>query len=304
MASWLFELWRTHQSDFWLNVLAGLPFALFDIIIITMLLPVTLRWWDERAWRRTRLNAIARLLQSYRYPLAGFKPLPAIDQYVDMAGVATIDRDRNARYYASHLSEILHGYLARADMEIQTALPILSPKMTQDILDFHYALKIYVEDLARFADNLADGYGSQYIQNHRARAVRGIFDVHASLHLEGTEALLSQTDDILLRYARLSVTYARDDADIFNLWIGGLLAPENFLQKIAAYSDRSMMHPEARPFRQEDVSNRWKAIQAMLEEHPPVVVHIHDNLLGRISGKRLSKMAKPLPPEMIGVIKC
>lgn len=141
--SWLWPLIASKQDDFILNVLAGVPFLIIDLVILTLLLPNAIRWWEELDWVGSRRAAMTHILDRYA------------DAHWKMTLVVPWDTEDRAREFATRhklLSEIaingskvVREIASRMDTEIQTALPILGPRISKELLDFHYSWRSFVD---------------------------------------------------------------------------------------------------------------------------------------------------------------
>jgi hypothetical protein len=137
---WIFALPWEHRDEFWVNILAGIPYLFFDLVIITMLLPVTIQWWEERRWRDTRVAAMNRVLEAYRLFTIRFT-----DPIRSLAEKMAADPDRAAGWDKELLEladELEHRHLlaqGNTERELQTALSVLGPVYSKVILDFHYS---------------------------------------------------------------------------------------------------------------------------------------------------------------------
>jgi len=148
---WFLSLPFEHPSDFWLNVLAGLPFLVFDVIIITLLLPRTIEWWQERSWQRTRLTAISHVLKSYS-DLLLLKDFPRVSEVVGAGG--KVEATSAIRAHLRQFVDRLQQGNRDLENELQAALPILGPHLTEELLTFHYAWKTYLHGSRALADML------------------------------------------------------------------------------------------------------------------------------------------------------
>lgn len=150
---WFLGLPFEHPEDFWLNVLAGVPFLLFDIVIITLLLPRTIEWLNARRWDLTRRRVLKHVLKAYQDHLR----LP------DFQSIVRHTEGKSPKEIFSFLhtqSEAFVRYTyttARAmETEIQTALPILDPDRSMALLEFHYQWKTYMKGLESFGRAMED----------------------------------------------------------------------------------------------------------------------------------------------------
>ncbi|RZJ45110.1 MAG: hypothetical protein EON87_08320 [Brevundimonas sp.] len=128
MFDWVPLLFRNNQDDFWLNVFAGVPFLLFEVVVITVSLPFALQWRDERHWLKTRLDAIQRLLGQYG----------AVDDRI--RELLEQDATEHGQVY-----DALKSHLERVESALQTALPILNPEMSREILQLHHDWSAFVD---------------------------------------------------------------------------------------------------------------------------------------------------------------
>lgn len=125
---WIWPLITHNQDDFWLNILAGLPFLLFDVLIIVLLLPAALRVSDEFNWRGTRQVAARHLLTRYEAFDRTFDDKPMLANGLFMLGATKTLADS-------------------MDQELQTVLPVMGPRMSQDFLMYHLSVKRLDADL-------------------------------------------------------------------------------------------------------------------------------------------------------------
>lgn len=149
MMNWIAKVANGDPTGFWINVLAGIPYFFFDIIIITMLLPITLQWWEERRWRTTRKKAINYLIRTYwtSYQLSGrtyklamsLADTPFTDEFF------TSERQAEIELLIKEWKELS----AKLELELQTALSILGPEISQELLDFHYAWREWLDALSQ-----------------------------------------------------------------------------------------------------------------------------------------------------------
>lgn len=140
MMGWIAEVANADKTGFWVNILAGIPYLFFDLLIITMLLPVTVRWWDERSWRATRLQAINHVLSRYVPPRFNQRQGRFIHELSDNA-IPPDERLAMVHAFLQEYAVTMQNHAAIMDVEIQSALPVLNPEMTQDLLQFHYRFK-------------------------------------------------------------------------------------------------------------------------------------------------------------------
>lgn len=138
--SWMWDLIVDKQPDFWLNIFAGIPFLIFDVIIITVLLPSTIQWWDERRWRETRLTAMAHVLSRYNDVSSDLSKLGGLQ------ALGTEFLPFN--FSQSDVMKPLAAHAEAMDLELQTALPIMGPEMSQDVLALHYKWKTFLRSFA------------------------------------------------------------------------------------------------------------------------------------------------------------
>lgn len=150
---WFLGLPFEKPEDFWLNVLAGVPFLLFDIVIITLLLPRTIEWLNARRWDRTRRRVLGHVLKAYRDSLVlrDFQAMGRRTQGMSAPQIRDFvhQQARNFIAYAQATARAM-------ETEIQTALPILDPERSMAILDFHYKWKTYMLGTELVVRNLED----------------------------------------------------------------------------------------------------------------------------------------------------
>jgi|GEM_PF-4152685 len=171
MFDWVPALISSKQDDFWLNVLAGIPFLAFEVVIITLFLPFVLQWSDERRWRGTRLVALKHVLDRYE------DIDESVSELLDVEG---------PEHSQVHMA--LKAHLARMDTALQTALPVLSPEMSHDILKFHYRWSAFVD---RFKSE-------EFKVSPSGESVSRIIVLGGSVN------------DLILEYRALQIRYARD----------------------------------------------------------------------------------------------
>jgi hypothetical protein len=174
-----------------LNILAGVPFAIFDLLIITLLLPKAIQWWDEKHWQGTRLRAANHLLRRYH----------DVDEELRRFIQAELNLGGDSKFAFNIVTQDLilktmRDHADAMDSELQTALPVLGPEMSQDMLALHYDWKKFVR---RFKD---DGWLST-----------SEFQTEDAIHT-AFRSLLYDATDIGIRHQALTVKYAADDLDI------------------------------------------------------------------------------------------
>lgn len=176
---WIFALPWADPEGFWLNVLAGVPFLVLDVVIITMLLPVTIQWWEERRWRETRLLAVRNVLNVFS------------DVSMVMDDIA--DGPVKSHTYVQ-LHKAMDALNETINDEIQTVLPVLSPDMARDVLGLRHQWK-----------------GLLTTVRHRRRHPWPLDWVEAELHLSG-----KIVRSLNVEYVRLRVLYASDKRGLPN----------------------------------------------------------------------------------------
>lgn len=285
MLGYAVDLIQAHQDDFWLNILAGVPFLFFDVIIITLLLPITLRWWDERAWRDTRLTAIQRLLEVYGNPLprkrnegASTDPLQVLDRQTDRS------HESWAVECLAALSRKLTDYTARIDAELQSALPILDAPLTKEVLGLHYRVKQQVDRSLGMAVYLTERFDYEFPANRlpfadpridttqlgyvRRELEEGSIAIGCAIQRLAVRCAPDADRLVLLRHSRPTMQ----------------LSACAELCAIAAYLDRTRAEPGAGQYGMTEASALYRAMVTRLEAEPPVALYavgLYDRIRGR-----------------------
>lgn len=189
--AWIAELISEGRNDLLLNIVASVPFLIFDLVIITTLLPTAIRWWDERQWRATRNTAINHLLHRYA------------DVDDNLRRLVEADR-RRKRNESSQFEIVTHELIIKAlddhatamDGELQTALPILGPEYSKDVLGLHYEWK-------------------QFLRRVRSNARFGQSEHQSAAGIEMSYVGLCQkASDLGILHHRLAIKYASDELDL------------------------------------------------------------------------------------------
>ncbi|HEV7227592.1 hypothetical protein [Brevundimonas sp.] len=174
---WLFQLVTSNPDDFWLNVVAGLPFLAADVLLLTLLLPWVIEKWTDRRWRPTRRVALGRIMLSY---------LKVLELGSRLQGVAILaldameDRsDKKADELAFALFKLCDAareHVARAENALQTVMPILGPDQVRLLLDHHIAWANAVNEFGDVADMIARGVltGDEILADAEASEIEGI----------------------------------------------------------------------------------------------------------------------------------
>lgn len=191
--AWIADLISEGRNDLLLNIVAGVPFLIFDLVIITTLLPTAIRWWDERQWRATRSTAINHLLHRYA------------DVDDSLRRFVEADRQRKSSNL-SQFGSVTHDLIMKElddhaiamDGELQTALPVLGPEYSKDVLILHYEWKRFLRSVRNDAS-----YGQC-----EHRSARGIETSYVGLCQEAS--------DLGILHHRLAIKYASDEFDLRN----------------------------------------------------------------------------------------
>jgi len=201
----LWTLLKNNQDDFWVNVLAGIPFLVIDLLLLTLLLPWIIDLWDQRRWKRTRTIAVSRILTEY---LEG----PRIGGRIHSCAerVATIDDD-GFQADVTYLQNTAQDFGLRIEMSVQTVIPILGPREVQRVLDFHIGLRTVLDSLQgtlwRIVSNRSDSIN---------RATQILEDIeNLGLDSAGLAVMLRKLEDLAVA--------PLDDLH----WDGGLLESQN-----------------------------------------------------------------------------
>lgn len=174
---WLFQLVTTNPDDFWLNVVAGLPFLAADVLLLTLLLPWVIEKWTDRRWKETRRVALGRVMLTY---------LKVLELGSRLQGVALLaleamdDRsDKKADELAFALFKLCDAardHVARAENALQTTMPILGPDQVRLLLDHHIAWANAVNEFGDIADMIARGIltADEILSDVEASEIEGI----------------------------------------------------------------------------------------------------------------------------------
>ena len=294
MFSWIADLVASHQDDFWLNVAAGLPFALFDVAIITMLLPFTMRVWEERTWRETRLIAIDRLLEAYANPFAKMRYYHRFPLSV-LHGTPSDTEDKIAANYARDLKQAAVKFSTSIDIELQTALPLLNADMTKDMMELHYLTKSYCDSVVIECESLSHFDTIGRVSEYR-RLSDGIQNSYDNIHYHNIiNIIYPKTAELVYKHQRLRIRYALSAKTLLNRqWHVslGIRKGEEWLCAISAYLDRASAGLSKRNFDRKAASERFADLQIKLIQEAPVTVYIYDNIPGMLMQKKKSRLLK------------
>ncbi len=286
----IYEFIQSNHDDFWLNVLAGIPFLLFDIAIITLLLPITLRWWDERAWRETRLIAIQRLLSVYGDPLPRERNEGAdTDPLQVLANLSDGSHNLWARDCLLTMVRKLDAYSSRIDMELQSALHIFDAPLAKDILTLHYLVKAQIDRSREIAISLTERLEWEFSPGSEVGEAYGMdFTNLATVETKLERGCITLGCAI----QRLAVVYAPDRAAL-----DLILRSKPTMQlvacaklcAVAAYIDRSWAYENARPYGIEQANALFRQLVAEIEVSPRVKLFA-STPIDRIMGRAYSKL--------------
>jgi len=174
---WLFQLVTTNPDDFWLNVVAGLPFLAADVLLLTLLLPWVIEKWTDRRWKETRRVALGRVMLTYVHVME----LSGRQQTVALMALEALE-DRSAKradelaFALFKLSEAAREHVSRAEAALQTVMPILGPEQVRLLLTHHITWVNAVNEVADLADLLGRGHltAEEVLRDLEANHIEGV----------------------------------------------------------------------------------------------------------------------------------
>lgn len=264
---WIWPLLHQKSDDFWINVFAGAPFLVFDVLIITFFLPMAIQWRDAQRWRETRLIAINHVLDCYEDIDSLLNELLAQDCPVSM-----------------DLLKTLRSHLDRMETAVQTALPVLNPDMSRDLLKLHYAWSAFVDRLR-----------SSSVLTQRS----SVADANPELAL-----LAIRSNDIGLQHRELRIRYVRDDTwlTIVQGRSGTVLERYGELAAKIEIEALAKRGRDPTPDLDEDI-RRGVAVRRMLLLSRDSVPLIHEGFLARLRGKRKTPLYSPTAHQRAAIVE-
>lgn len=194
--AWIASIDAGDPTGFWVNVLAGVPFLFFDLVIITMLLPITIQWWDELHWEKTRLTAINHLLD--RYYDEGNAALKALLQY-EVISSRPAEKPLTIASVRRNTEQLFDDRLRHMELEIQTALPILGSRLSEEILVFHYGWRTIMHHAKKGV--FTSGEANIDKKAHSRLVKRHICRYHLELAIEEGDRVAIMYRTLRLRFA-------------------------------------------------------------------------------------------------------
>ena len=199
MLSYVYSLVRGNPDDFWLNIAAGLPFLAIDILILTLLLPLALQWWDDRRWKPTRNlasgNLVLRFLDTGKV-LRMIWNIALIDDGEERGEVLP---DFKSRLQSVELE--IDSLVLKIESSLQTLLTVFGPKDSREVLSFHVHWSSSLNDLRNFVTEARSPQHSIDV----AHMYGEVYQIAVSLAKTGLEY-----DRILRRYASVDEFGSRE----------------------------------------------------------------------------------------------
>lgn len=174
---WLFQLVTANPDDFWLNVVAGLPFLAADVLLLTLLLPWVIEKWTDRRWKPTRRIALGRMMLTYLKVLELGSRLQGVALLALEAMDVRSDKKADELAFALFkLCDAARDHVARAENALQTTMPILGPDQVRLLLDHHIAWANAVNEFGDIADMIARGIltADEILADVEASEIEGI----------------------------------------------------------------------------------------------------------------------------------
>lgn len=258
--AWVAALISEREADFWLNLIAGVPLLFAEILLIALVLPIAIQFWEEKRWRGTRLKAMSHVLGEYQL----------VNYYIGQAKAKAYHAQTPPRL--NSINEVLHEHMAHMDLELQTSLPVLGPDISRDLLELHYAWKGFVSNFPLFpVPNIKDEW-------------------HPNWMLNGFSENCDKAFAIGIMHRRLTLRYAYNQTHLSKQQARYFLAldtlPELYYASIKPMSVEKDWLPE--------LDARYAPIKVAYSDRfrktAKVPVLIHGGLIGRLRRRHMQPM--------------